>query len=233
MPPFPINDRIKEIVYERIEQLYRDSKIEPQLQPTMTPSTKSTNNINISINSKVISSPHTPVTPTTPHPTDSTFVCSPSNLSPSSTPTILNIYERIIHDCCGEIMEDIKNDADAFRQPLAFYDPPNRLLCYQTYALKRIFKLLNHPNVGRHDDCRNSTLLPPRVARLSSSNRRKRDAVDEILIQELYENEAKWISFSWEECEIRQNCGNDLTKLLVDESSEVHDQSSNTTGEEF
>lgn len=231
MPPFPTSDRIKEIVYERIEQLYRESNNEPQLQTPITPSTNSTNNIKISINSNVISSP---LTPATPHPIDATFICSPSNLSPSLTPTIPNVYERIIRDCCGEIMEDIKNDANAFRQPLAFYNPPNRLLCYQMYALKRIFKLLNRPNDGRHDDCRNSTLLPPRMARLSTSNRRKRDAVDEILIQELYEDDSKWTNFTLEEEEIRQNFGDDLTKLLVDESLEVHDQSNNTTtGEEL
>lgn len=124
-------------------------------------------------------------------------------------------------------MEDLKKDTNAFRAPLAFYNPPNRLLCYQMYALKRIYKILNRPCDGRHDDCNDSTLLQPLMARLSTSNRRKRDAVDEILIQELYEDDSKWTNFTLEEEEIRRNFGDDLTKLLllVDESLEVHDQS--------
>lgn len=124
-------------------------------------------------------------------------------------------------------MEEIKQDSKlgTFRQPLAFYNPPNRLLCFQEFALKRIFKLLNRP---RNNDG-NASCLPPRVAQLSASNRRKRDAVDDILIQELYEDEAKWTNFFLEEEEVRQSVGGDLRKLLVDESLESNDQSNTTT----
>lgn len=68
--------------------------------------------------------------------------------------------------------------------------------------------------------------LPSHVAQLTLNNRRKRDAVDEILIQELYEDEARWTNFNLEEEEIR-NSVTDLQALLIGDTSEVQEENSN------
>lgn len=226
MPPFPTDHRIKEIVFQRIDELYRTSKIEPKCQAQVTPSPNT-------LDASSSGSPSMSTTPITP--TNATFVCSPTVLSP---PNQQNVYEQIIIDCCEEIMQEIIDDSSggAFRQPLAFFNPPNRLLCYQEHTLKRIFKLLNRPSNGRGEYFNDynsgiSSCLPPRMAQLSSSNRRKRDTVDEILIQELYEDEARWTNFSLEEEEIRISVNGDLEKLLIDDPSEMNDQSNATNNE--
>lgn len=51
-------------------------------------------------------------------------------------------------------------------------------------------------------------------------NRRKRDLVDEILIQELLEDEQKWTNFDLEELEVQNNVTDDIMALLADESVE-------------
>lgn len=116
-----------------------------------------------------------------------------------------------------------------FKRPLAFYNPPNRLNCLQEHALKRIYKLLNRPFV---DDATNTvelkqinprSCLPAHVVQLTFNNRRKRDAVDEILFQELYEEEMRWTNFDAEEEEIRSSVG-DLNTLLLADTSETQDE---------
>lgn len=125
-----------------------------------------------------------------------------------------------------------------FKQPLAFFNPPNRMQCLQQHALKRVYKLLNLPFV---DDATNSievkqinprSCLPAHVAQLTFNNRRKRDAVDEILLQELYEEEMRWTNFDAEEEEIRNSIG-DLNALLSVDTSDAQDEiSANLTNTE-
>lgn len=194
-PPFPSDDRIKEIVFNRIEELYE----------------KSTKSVQ------------------TPVRNDVTFVKSPtlstsSSDSPSSPPSTqdeTNFFERIISDCCAEIVHEIvaPEKQPGGRQLLGFFNPPNRLKCYQEFALNRIFKLLNRPRGNR-------SILASGVAQLTYSNRRKRDTVDEILIQELYEDEPQWTNFDLEEKEIRDSVP-DLRTLLVDDSAEIPETSVN------
>lgn len=210
--PFPSDDRIKEIVYQRVEELYATLNSTP--------------------------SPETPVR------SDATFVKSPSlSITSPESPALeegINVFERIILDSCEEIMQDVtiygELSSDVFRQPLEFYNPPNRLKCYQQHTLKRIFKLLNRQLSSSANDSNSysnmRSFLPSQVAQLTFNNRRKRDAVDEILIQELYEDEARWTNFESEEKEIRDNVG-DLRTLLADDSvSEVHESSTNATNTE-
>lgn len=218
-PPFPSDDRIKEIVNRRVEELY--TKL------------------------------NSPQSPETPIRTDATFVKSPSLsiASPESPATLeeTNVFERIILASCEEIMHEIsvpeKQLAAGFRLPLEFYNPPDRLKCFQQHTIKRIFKLLNRPsdasNVsdggggGGGVDTKTGmrSFLPSQVAQLTFNNRRKRDAVDEILIQELYEDEAQWTNFDVEEKEIRDNV-TDLKTLLADDSSGGHETSMNATNTE-
>lgn len=195
-PPFPSDDRIKEIIFNRIEELY----------------TKSGESIQ------------------TPVRNDATFVKSPTlSISNSESPTSppaqddTNLFERIISDCCAEIVQEIvqPEKQPGGRQPLGFFNPPNRLRCYQDFALNRIFKLLNRSHGNR-------SILASQVAQLTYSNRRKRDTVDEILIQELYEDEPRWTNFDLEEKEIRDSVP-DLRTLLVDDSTEIPETSVNAS----
>lgn len=199
--------QIQQIVHERIEQLFNQPK---ELQRTPT----------VAVD-------------------DATFVKSPtlsfdaSLGSPAAQPTDdQNIFERIIIDCCDEILHDINTnatvDSNIFKQPLAFFNPPNRLRCLQEHALKRICKLLNR-SVGDESSQQMESkqidpraCLPAHVAQLTFNNRRKRDAVDEILFQELYEEEMRWTNFDAEEEEIR-NSVTDLNTLLSADASDAQD----------
>lgn len=215
-PPFPCDDRIKEIVCRRVDELYEKQNS--------------------------IQSPDTPIR------NDATFVKSPtpSFASPDS-PVVqeeeINVFERIILDSCDEIMHEIsgldKKLVAGFRLPLGFYKPPDRLKCLQQYTLKRIFKLLNRPFTS---DTSNFSMepksyigtrsfLPSQVAQLTFNNRRKRDTVDEILIQELYEDETRWSNFDLEEKEIRENV-TDLKTLLTNDSSDTNETIINDTNNE-
>ncbi|XP_055300626.1 uncharacterized protein LOC129567583 isoform X2 [Sitodiplosis mosellana] len=215
-PPFPCDDRIKEIVNRRVEELYM------KLNSTQ--------------------SPETPVR------SDATFVKSPSlSITSPQSPAVqeeTNVFERIILASCEEIMQEIsvpeQQLAADFRLPLEFYNPPDRLKCFQQHTIKRIFKLLNRSSdasngsVGDGDAKLYTGLrsfLPSQVAQLTFNNRRKRDAVDEILIQELYEDEARWTNFDLEEKEIRDSV-TDLKTLLADDSSGAHETSINATNTE-
>lgn len=212
-PPFPSDDRIKEIVNQRVVELYEK------------------------LNSS--QSPDTPVR------TDATFVKSPTlSVASPESPLVVqgetNIFERIILDSCEEIVHEIsipdKQLTAGFRLPLEFYNPPDRLKCVQQYTLKRIFKLISRSifsydggEVKLYSGMR--SYLPSQVAQLTFNNRRKRDAVDEILIQELYEDEARWTNFDAEEKEIRDSV-TDLKTLLADDSSAAHETSLNATNTE-
>lgn len=210
-PPFPSDERIKVIVYQQVEELY-DKSASDLRQSTPTRS-------------------------------DATFVKSPT-LSISSPETLpfpvqddSNLFERIIIDCCVEIVHEIVAPEKQLggRAPIGFFNPPNRLKCYQDYTLHRILKLLNRPQSNDHDESKSfsgaRSILSSQVAQLTYSNRRKRDSVDEILIQELYENESRWTNFEWEEKEIRESVP-DLQALLIDDSAEIPETSVNVSNNE-
>lgn len=213
-PPFPSDDRIKDIVYGRIQELYEKPPSDSLVESPMR--------------------------------TDATFVKSPTvSISSPDSPAAqdeINVFERIILDCCEEIMQEIsapEKHAVGIRKPLSFFNPPNRLQCYQEHTLKRIFKLIDHPyasddGVINHESKSFTgmrSFLPSQVAQLTYNNRRKRDAVDDILIHELYEDEARWTNFDLEEQEIRDSVP-DLRTLLADESSDIQETSVNASNTE-
>lgn len=180
---------------------------------------------------------------------DKTFIKSPSPViaSPNGITTIVNetnaMFERIIVDVCEEIMNEFQIDQkhpSLGKQPIAFYKPPDRLQCLQQHAWHRVKKLLGRPtadggirskaNATNGVQQMNARCLPSQMANMTCNNRRKRDMVDEILIQELYEDEPKWTNFDLEEQEVRINV-KDLSSLLADEPSIDENQTEDAEGD--
>lgn len=175
-PTLPSNNRIKEIVYQRIAAIYRDSMEDGGNQHNVT----------------FLMSPR---------PSSAQVEQISSELSPS-TEQSSNIYERIFLNICDEFMDEIRQQQKhcglAYKQPLSFYNPPDRLACMQEYVLKRTNKLL-----GRSYQPYSQSQT--QMSFMFVKNRRKRDLVDEILIQELMEDEQKWTNFEIEEIELQNN----------------------------
>ena len=111
---------------------------------------------------------------------------------------ITNIYERIILDVCKECMEGHQNiltnlNPDTYKNCLALFNPPDRLKYMQEFVHLHVQNLLGIEKKF------NSTLKNS----IFTIGRRKCDHVDEILIQELYEEELKWANFNDEEDEVK------------------------------
>lgn len=184
---FPSDERIEEIVFRRVKELYSD--------------------LFQDINNDV---------------KDHDFKTNNANEEPISivNENITNIYERIILDVCKECMDELKIQSPSpqnksheqhvsFKYPLAFYNPPNRLECMQTYVLTRIKKLLE---TGYSQQI----TLPQNIA--LGCSRRKRDIVDDILVQEMFEDEYKWTNYDIEEIEVQSNLTEEILIMLVDET---------------
>lgn len=193
---FPSNDRIQEITFRRIAELYAEHIIG-----------------------------------------ESTAI---EHIPKSSTSildeNITNIYERIVLDICqecfGEIQQHLPNSptylrAQKYKSPLAFYNPPNRLLCAQQFVLKRIKSLLNvtgATGTGVHHQ------RSPQMVALACTSRRKRDVVDEILIQELMEDESKWTNFDVEEMQVLNDMANDT--YTINDTTQGTEQNDASVSEE-
>lgn len=50
------------------------------------------------------------------------------------------------------------------------------------------------------------------------SNKRKRDVVDEILVQEMLDDDAFWTNFDVERVEVLANVANDVLRMMVEEA---------------
>lgn len=76
--------------------------------------------------------------------------CIDANPIGADTEPITNIYERIALDICAECLKELPPvnappQQMHFRHLLAFYNPPDRLQCMQQHVLRRVKKLLRHP----------------------------------------------------------------------------------------
>lgn len=137
---------------------------------------------------------------------------TPAATQKLSDENITNIFERIVLDICVECMNDLPSfssntnvssspgvvykQLQKYKHPLAFYNPPDRLVCIQDYVLKRVKKLLgdypyNSTNLNRASTTRSSTI-----------NKCKHDTVDEILVQEISEDDSMWTNFDIEKSEV-------------------------------
>lgn len=209
----PSDERIKEIVFQRIERLHSGFQESPVDDKTFIKSP-----------SQIIKSQSSPT---------ATAAVNETNA----------MFERIIVDVCEEIMTEYQLDQknpSLGKQPIAFYKPPDRLQCLQEHAWRRIKKLLGRPNGDAATKAKangtngvqlmNARCLPSQMANMTCNNRRKRDMVDEILIHELYEDEPKWTNFDLEELEVRNNV-KDLSSLLADEPSIEENQTEDAEGD--
>lgn len=186
---FPSNDRIQEIIFRRIAELYAERIIESTSEATE----------NIPRSTSILDE------------------------------NITNIYERIVLDICQECFAEIQQHlpnsqtylrAQKYKSPLVFYNPPNRLLCAQEFVLKRVKSLLNVAGGGATDNGVHHQQRSPQMVTLACSSRRKRDVVDEILIQELMEDESKWTNFDVEEMQVLNDMAND-TYTINDASQDT------------
>lgn len=147
------------------------------------------------------------------------YTCPSENFkTPAATQKLIdenitNIFERIVLDICVECMNDLPSflpskevdsspvfaykQLEKYKHPLAFYNPPDRLVCIQNHVLKRVRKLLG-------DYPYNSTTLnrPVIITRSSTINKCKHDTVDEILVQEISEDDSMWTNFDIEKSEV-------------------------------
>lgn len=204
----PSDERIKEIVFENFDRLNQSAGDDRTFTKSASPA-----------------------------------VASPIGTTTSTVNETIAMFERIIVDVCEEIMNEYQTDQkhpSLGKQPIAFYKPPDRLQCLQEHAWRRIKKLLGRPsgdggvrskaNATNGVQQMNARCMPSQMANMTCNNRRKRDMVDEILIQELYEDEPKWTNFDLEELEVRNNV-KDLSSLLADEPSIDENQTEDAEGD--
>lgn len=195
---FPSDDRIAEIVNRRMEELYEDQQLQCN---------KLEKSLLIEDKQKKIS---------------------------ILDENITNIYERIILDLCQEcnaelplyppptivLVPTIKSTEytkiEKYKHPLAFYNPPNRLKCAQNYVLQRVKKLIGNGIYGQINNT--SNLLPTQIMAVVTCNKRIRDHVDEILVQEMMDDESKWTNFDAEKLEVLNNVTNEIMLQLIQET---------------
>lgn len=125
--------------------------------------------------------------------------------------TVTNIFERLIIDMCREYFIDMKShfEINSFVGKLTFHRPPDQLKCTQQFILRKVMKTLK-PTPITNQLC---TLV---------NSRRKRDHVDETLLQELFEEEERWTNFHIEEKEVIDSVVQRYTDTLIKEAITEH-----------
>ncbi|XP_055544429.1 uncharacterized protein LOC129729694 [Wyeomyia smithii] len=151
---------------------------------------------------------------------------------------VTNIYEKLILDMCKELYADLRPPSPdvSFRtvehdkRPLAFYNPPNSLLCMQDHMKRKVKRILNEESLLQHQQQQQNLHHCPMPFLMfnggngavggigGGSAKRKRDQVDEILAQEMFDEESRWTNFDREEIEVKERIVGELTKMLVAEA---------------
>ena len=132
-----------------------------------------------------------------------------------SDESITNVYEKLIIDLCHEYFDELKppkkdvsfKTVKVDKRPLAFYNPPDDLTCMTAFVQKKIASALNPDNFRCHQ-----------APFMFNCSKRKRDVVDEILVQEMTEDEIKWTNFDNEEIDVKNDVTNEILKILMDEA---------------
>ncbi|XP_059610599.1 centrosome-associated protein 350-like [Phlebotomus argentipes] len=138
--------------------------------------------------------------------------------SASDCSSITNVYEKIVVGMCEEIFGDINETLDTqydapfqrvrlYRNKLAFFNPPDRLACIQDHILESIARIL--PGLGS---------MPRQTLQLPANSRRKRDQIDEIVIEEMLEDDWKWSNFQIEETEVLDTMTETIFSTLLEDA---------------
>lgn len=145
-----------------------------------------------------------------------------------SSDHVTNIYEKLILDMCKELYIDLRplspdvsyRTVKHDKRPLAFYNPPNRLACLQDHMKRKIKKILNEESLlQQQQQQQNLHHCPmPFLMFAGGTAKRKRDQVDEILAQEMFDEEARWTNFDREEIEVKERIVEEVFKMLVGEA---------------
>ncbi|XP_055698555.1 centrosome-associated protein 350-like isoform X3 [Phlebotomus papatasi] len=141
-----------------------------------------------------------------------------AELDKSECHNITNVYEKIIVGMCEEIYGEIKETLDTqydapfqrvrlYRNKLAFFNPPDRLGCIQEHILESIGRIL--PGAGSY---------PRQSLQLPANSRRKRDQIDEIVIEEMLEDDWKWSNFQIEETEVLDTMTETIFSTLLEDA---------------
>lgn len=134
----------------------------------------------------------------------------------------------MIIDICQERMNEFKSlilnkNEHNFKFPLALYNPPDRLKSLQQYIYKQIRKFfamdkktLLHLGSQQlvYQNNKNCTSL---VYDINNSKKKCIDHIDEILMSELYEEDAKWSNFDLEEQEIINSVSDEIHNEILNE----------------
>lgn len=126
---------------------------------------------------------------------------------------ITNIYERIIVDICFECLTkysfleqtQFSVKLSNCKYPLAFFNPPNRLSCTQEFVYNQVKSLFGIDKVCQ---------LPKPMVCI----KRKRDFVDEILVQEMIEDDSIWTNFEEEKKEVLDKVSIEILNFLINEA---------------
>ncbi|XP_058448270.1 centrosome-associated protein 350-like isoform X2 [Malaya genurostris] len=145
------------------------------------------------------------------------------------TDNVSNIYEKLILDMCKELYVHLRQPTPdvSFRtvqhdkRPLAFYNPPDTLTCLQDHIKRKIKRILNEESLLHHQQQQQNLQhcpMPFLMFTGSGTARRKRDQVDEILAQEMFEEEARWTTFDREEIEVKERIVEEVVKMMLSEA---------------
>ncbi|XP_058818647.1 serine-rich adhesin for platelets-like [Topomyia yanbarensis] len=142
---------------------------------------------------------------------------------------VSNIYEKLVLDMCKELYIDLSQPPTdvSFRtvqhdkRPLAFFNPPDTLGCLQDHIKRKIKRILNEESLLQHQQQQQNLQHCPMPFLVFCGNgaaRRKRDQVDEILAQEMFEEESRWTNFDREEIEVKERIVEEVVKMMLSEA---------------
>ncbi|GAB0093805.1 centrosome-associated protein 350 [Sergentomyia squamirostris] len=147
------------------------------------------------------------------------YISGITDAEKADCPGITNVYEKIIVGMCDEMYSDIKESLDTtydapfqrvrlFQNKLSFFNPPDRLKSIQQHILESIGKILPGPGIFPRQS----------LLHLPANSRRKRDQIDEIVIEEMLEDDWKWSNFQIEEAEVLDTMTETIFSTLLEDA---------------
>ena len=142
------------------------------------------------------------------------------------------VYKKLIFDLVGEhIVEMYRDEASAHDEPPPAWvkhkltpgsrlyrgkTPPTTVERLKSVLTDRVLVLLDLAEPNGRDG-----LAATAAARKWNSGRKKKDHVDEILVQELREEEPEWVNYDDDELAVKMQLTDSIFDLLVQETVSV------------